>query len=109
MKKKSNPEVGKFLWAYYVNLNQAFAERIAERCKGDDSVWVQDYHLMQVIILYPDRIVSLATFCNAFRKSLVEIHIVGPGAPKETSRPPDWIFSSCRFPVLRSFQVLGPG
>ena len=35
-------------WAYYVNLNQAFAERIAERCKGDDSVWVQDYHLMLV-------------------------------------------------------------
>ncbi|OQE74191.1 hypothetical protein PENNAL_c0083G05479 [Penicillium nalgiovense] len=35
-------------WAYYVSLNQAFAEHIAEHCKRDDSVWVQDYHLMLV-------------------------------------------------------------
>lgn len=35
-------------WAYYVNLNQAFADCIAQNWKRGDSIWVQDYHLMLV-------------------------------------------------------------
>jgi len=35
-------------WIYYVKINQAFAERIAQNWKKGDSIWVQDYHLLLV-------------------------------------------------------------
>ncbi|KAJ5264660.1 hypothetical protein N7505_007453 [Penicillium chrysogenum] len=35
-------------WAFYVRVNRAFAERVAQNWKRGDSIWVQDYHLMLV-------------------------------------------------------------
>ncbi|CAI7644651.1 unnamed protein product [Penicillium palitans] len=68
-------------WAYYVNLNQAFAERIAERCKGDDSVWVQVYHLMLVPAM--------------LRKKLPDLRI--------------GVFLHAAFPSSEVFRCLGQG
>jgi trehalose-phosphatase len=33
-------------WIYYVNINQAFANRIAKNWKRGDVVWIHDYHLL---------------------------------------------------------------
>jgi trehalose 6-phosphate synthase complex regulatory subunit len=33
-------------WIYYVNINQAFADRIAKNWKRGDVVWIHDYHLL---------------------------------------------------------------
>ncbi|OJK05361.1 hypothetical protein ASPACDRAFT_74855 [Aspergillus aculeatus ATCC 16872] len=35
-------------WIYYVKTNQAFAEKIAQKWKRGDSIWIQDYHLLLV-------------------------------------------------------------
>ncbi|KAF1987772.1 glycosyltransferase family 20 protein [Aulographum hederae CBS 113979] len=35
-------------WIYYVNLNQAFADKIVKSYKRGDIVWVHDYHLLLV-------------------------------------------------------------
>ncbi|KAK0734591.1 glycosyltransferase family 20 protein [Lasiosphaeria miniovina] len=35
-------------WKYYVNLNQAFADKIVKNWKRGDVVWVHDYHLLLV-------------------------------------------------------------
>lgn len=35
-------------WKYYVKVNQAFADRVAENYKRGDTVWVHDYHLLLV-------------------------------------------------------------
>lgn len=35
-------------WIYYVQINLAFADRIAKNWKSGDSIWVEDYHLMLV-------------------------------------------------------------
>jgi trehalose 6-phosphate synthase/phosphatase len=35
-------------WIYYVQINLAFADRIAKNWKPGDSIWVEDYHLMLV-------------------------------------------------------------
>ncbi|CAJ2501254.1 Uu.00g041070.m01.CDS01 [Anthostomella pinea] len=35
-------------WKFYVNLNQAFADRIIKNWKRGDTIWVHDYHLLLV-------------------------------------------------------------
>ncbi|ORY66085.1 family 20 glycosyltransferase [Pseudomassariella vexata] len=35
-------------WQFYVNVNQAFADRIVQNWKRGDTVWVHDYHLLLV-------------------------------------------------------------
>jgi trehalose-phosphatase len=35
-------------WKYYVNVNQAFADKIVKNWKRGDVVWVHDYHLLLV-------------------------------------------------------------
>ncbi|KAI0013154.1 glycosyltransferase family 20 protein [Xylariaceae sp. FL0662B] len=35
-------------WQFYVNLNQAFADKIVKNWKRGDTVWVHDYHLLLV-------------------------------------------------------------
>ncbi|KAF2200033.1 hypothetical protein GQ43DRAFT_490188 [Delitschia confertaspora ATCC 74209] len=35
-------------WVYYVNLNQAFADKIVANYKRGDVIWVHDYHLLLV-------------------------------------------------------------
>jgi trehalose 6-phosphate synthase/phosphatase len=35
-------------WIYYVNLNQAFADKIIENYKRGDVIWIHDYHLCLV-------------------------------------------------------------
>ncbi|KAF7558747.1 hypothetical protein G7046_g5411 [Stylonectria norvegica] len=35
-------------WKYYVNVNQAFADRIVRDWKRGDVIWVHDYHLLLV-------------------------------------------------------------
>ena len=35
-------------WKYYVNVNQAFADKIVSNWKRGDIVWVNDYHLLLV-------------------------------------------------------------
>ncbi|KAI5866525.1 glycosyltransferase family 20 protein [Durotheca rogersii] len=35
-------------WQFYVNLNQAFADKIVKNWKRGDTVWVNDYHLLLV-------------------------------------------------------------
>ncbi|PGH00833.1 trehalose-phosphatase [Helicocarpus griseus UAMH5409] len=35
-------------WIYYVNVNQAFADRIVHNWKRDDVIWIHDYHLLLV-------------------------------------------------------------
>lgn len=35
-------------WKYYVNLNQAFADKIVKNWKRGDTIWVHDYHLLLV-------------------------------------------------------------
>jgi trehalose 6-phosphate synthase complex regulatory subunit len=35
-------------WKYYVNVNQAFADKIVKNWKRGDTVWVHDYHLLLV-------------------------------------------------------------
>lgn len=35
-------------WKYYVKVNQAFADRIAQNYKRGDVVWIHDYHLLLV-------------------------------------------------------------
>ncbi|KAK4459411.1 glycosyltransferase [Cladorrhinum samala] len=35
-------------WQYYVNVNQAFADKIVKNWKKNDSIWVHDYHLLLV-------------------------------------------------------------
>lgn len=35
-------------WAFYVNLNQAFADKIESTYKRGDTIWVHDYHLLLV-------------------------------------------------------------
>jgi len=35
-------------WKYYVNVNQAFADKIIKNWKRGDVVWVHDYHLLLV-------------------------------------------------------------
>ncbi|KAI2636103.1 family 20 glycosyltransferase [Xylaria nigripes] len=33
-------------WQFYVNLNQAFADKIVKNWKRGDTIWVHDYHLL---------------------------------------------------------------
>ncbi|KAI1811638.1 glycosyltransferase family 20 protein [Poronia punctata] len=33
-------------WKFYVNLNQAFADKIVKNWKRGDTIWVHDYHLL---------------------------------------------------------------
>ena len=35
-------------WKYYVNVNQAFADKIVQNWKRGDVIWVNDYHLLLV-------------------------------------------------------------
>lgn len=35
-------------WKYYVNLNQAFADKIVKNWRRGDVIWVHDYHLLLV-------------------------------------------------------------
>ncbi|KFA67307.1 hypothetical protein S40285_03637 [Stachybotrys chlorohalonatus IBT 40285] len=35
-------------WKYYVNVNQAFADKIVKNWKRGDVVWIHDYHLLLV-------------------------------------------------------------
>ncbi|KAL9121850.1 MAG: hypothetical protein Q9187_001597 [Circinaria calcarea] len=35
-------------WIYYVKINQAFADRIVNRWKRGDVIWIHDYHLLLV-------------------------------------------------------------
>lgn len=35
-------------WKYYVNVNQRFADKVAENWKRGDVVWIHDYHLLLV-------------------------------------------------------------
>ncbi|KAG6058796.1 hypothetical protein E4U32_004446 [Claviceps aff. humidiphila group G2b] len=35
-------------WKYYVNVNQAFADKIIQNWKRGDVIWVHDYHLLLV-------------------------------------------------------------
>ena len=35
-------------WKYYVNVNQAFADKIVKNWKRGDIVWIHDYHLLLV-------------------------------------------------------------
>ncbi|KAI5463609.1 family 20 glycosyltransferase [Mariannaea sp. PMI_226] len=35
-------------WKYYVNINQAFADRIVQNWKRGDVIWIHDYHLLLV-------------------------------------------------------------
>ena len=35
-------------WMFYEQMNQAFADRICERYKRGDTIWVNDYHLLLV-------------------------------------------------------------
>ncbi|KAK3989921.1 glycosyltransferase family 20-domain-containing protein [Cladorrhinum sp. PSN332] len=35
-------------WQYYVNVNQAFADKIVKDWKKNDSIWIHDYHLLLV-------------------------------------------------------------
>ncbi|CAH0021078.1 unnamed protein product [Clonostachys rhizophaga] len=35
-------------WKYYVNLNQAFADKIVKDWKRGDAIWIHDYHLLLV-------------------------------------------------------------
>ncbi|KAM0721778.1 hypothetical protein Q7P37_002703 [Cladosporium fusiforme] len=35
-------------WAFYVSLNQAFADKIVDNYKRGDTIWVHDYHLLLV-------------------------------------------------------------
>lgn len=35
-------------WQFYVNLNQAFADKIVKNWKRGDTIWVHDYHLLLV-------------------------------------------------------------
>jgi trehalose-phosphatase len=35
-------------WKYYVNVNQAFADKIVKNWKRGDSIWIHDYHLLLV-------------------------------------------------------------
>lgn len=35
-------------WNYYVNLNQAFADKVISTYKNGDTIWVHDYHLLLV-------------------------------------------------------------
>ncbi|KAJ8123668.1 hypothetical protein O1611_g9540 [Lasiodiplodia mahajangana] len=33
-------------WKYYVNVNQAFADKIVQNWKRGDTIWIHDYHLL---------------------------------------------------------------
>ena len=35
-------------WKYYVNVNQAFADKIVKNWKRGDAIWIHDYHLLLV-------------------------------------------------------------
>lgn len=35
-------------WQYYVNVNQAFADKIVKNWKRGDAIWIHDYHLLLV-------------------------------------------------------------
>ncbi|KAF2178479.1 glycosyltransferase family 20 protein [Zopfia rhizophila CBS 207.26] len=35
-------------WVYYVNLNQAFADKVVANYKRGDIIWIHDYHLLLV-------------------------------------------------------------
>ncbi|KAI9668191.1 MAG: hypothetical protein M1821_001011 [Bathelium mastoideum] len=35
-------------WVYYVNVNQAFADKICSSYKRGDTIWIHDYHLLLV-------------------------------------------------------------
>ncbi|KAI0016421.1 family 20 glycosyltransferase [Xylariomycetidae sp. FL0641] len=35
-------------WQFYVNLNQAFADKIVKNWKRGDTIWIHDYHLLLV-------------------------------------------------------------
>ncbi|KAH7312573.1 family 20 glycosyltransferase [Stachybotrys elegans] len=35
-------------WKYYVNVNQAFADKIVQNWKRGDVIWIHDYHLLLV-------------------------------------------------------------
>ncbi|RYP76883.1 hypothetical protein DL771_001436 [Monosporascus sp. 5C6A] len=35
-------------WQFYVNVNQAFADKIVKNWKRDDTIWIHDYHLLLV-------------------------------------------------------------
>lgn len=43
-------------WAYYVKVNQAFADRIISNWKRGDIVWVHDYHLLLVPAMIREKI-----------------------------------------------------
>ena len=35
-------------WEFYRNVNQAFADKVVESYKRDDTIWIHDYHLLLV-------------------------------------------------------------
>jgi trehalose-phosphatase len=73
-------------WIHYVNINQAFADRIAKNWKRGDVVWIHDYHLLLVPRMLRQQIpdVQIGFFlhisfpsseifrCLAMRKDLLE-------------------------------------
>lgn len=73
-------------WQFYVNLNQAFADKIVKNWKRGDTIWVNDYHLLLVPSMIrkklPDAKIGLFLHvafpssevfrCLAVRKQLLE-------------------------------------
>jgi trehalose-6-phosphate synthase len=73
-------------WQFYVNLNQAFADKIVKNWKRGDTIWVHDYHLLLVPAMVrsklPDAKIGLFLHvafpssevfrCLAVRKELLE-------------------------------------
>lgn len=43
-------------WKYYVNLNQAFADKVIQEYKRGDIIWIHDYHLMLVPKMVRDKL-----------------------------------------------------
>ncbi|KAH8676117.1 family 20 glycosyltransferase [Xylariales sp. PMI_506] len=73
-------------WQFYVNVNQAFADKIIKNWKRGDTIWVHDYHLLLVPAMVrkklPDAKIGLFLHvafpssevfrCLAVRKELLE-------------------------------------
>lgn len=43
-------------WKFYVNLNQAFADKIVQEYKRGDIIWIHDYHLLLVPKMVRDKL-----------------------------------------------------
>jgi trehalose-6-phosphate synthase len=89
-------------WQFYVNLNQAFADKIIKNWKRGDTVWVHDYHLLLLPAMIraklPDAKIGLFLHvafpssevfrCLAVRKELLEgmlgANLVGFQIPEYT-------------------------